>query len=60
MENVIRTEDKKEAIKLASEEGFSYRAAIGKLLFTYVICRPDIGYTVAELSKFSNKSAQCY
>eukprot|EP00957_Ditylum_brightwellii_P131353 10017684-Ditylum_brightwellii.AAC.2 len=55
LENVIGPEDEKEAIKLANEEGFSYRAAIGKFLFAYVICRPDIRYAIAELSKFSNK-----
>eukprot|EP00957_Ditylum_brightwellii_P071369 5425597-Ditylum_brightwellii.AAC.1 len=60
LENAIGPEDDKEAIKLANEEGFSYQATIGKLLFIYVICRPDIGYTVAELSKFSNKPAQCH
>eukprot|EP00957_Ditylum_brightwellii_P117722 8980484-Ditylum_brightwellii.AAC.1 len=58
LENAIGPEDNKEAIKLANEEGFLYRAAISKLLFACIICRPDIGYTTTELSKFSNKSAQ--
>eukprot|EP00957_Ditylum_brightwellii_P069189 5253942-Ditylum_brightwellii.AAC.1 len=60
LENTVGPDDLKEATKLANKEGFSYRAAIGKLLFAYVICRPDIGYSVAELSKSSNKPAKSH
>eukprot|EP00957_Ditylum_brightwellii_P138081 10526849-Ditylum_brightwellii.AAC.1 len=47
-----------ECEQLKAEEGFSYQAAIKELIFSYVICYPDIGYAVAKLSKFSTMPAQ--
>ena len=38
---------------LAAKHGFSYRTLLGELLYAYVTCRPDIGYAVTTLSKFS-------
>ena len=38
---------------LARKHGFSYRTLLGELLYAYVTCRPDIGYAVVTLSKFS-------
>ena len=38
---------------LAGEAGFSYRTVLGELLYAYVTCRPDIGYAITTLSKFS-------
>ena len=46
--------------ELTDEFGFSYRSAIGELLFAYVLCRPDIGYDMTELSKFSQNPARCH
>ena len=36
--------DARAAAALADKMGFSYRAAIGELIYAYVTCRPDIGY----------------
>ena len=40
--------------QLENEMGFSYRQAIGELMFAMVTCRPDISYPVLKLSTFSN------
>ena len=42
-----------EHARLAQQHGFSYRTLLGELLYSYVTCRPDIGYAVTTLSKFS-------
>ena len=39
--------------KLVDDYGFGYRTLLGELLYAYVTCRPDIGYAVIALSKFS-------
>ncbi len=33
--------------------GFAYRTVVGDLLYAYVTARPDIGYAIATLAKFS-------
>jgi len=38
---------------LEAEQGFGYRSVLGEILFTYVLCRPDIGHAVTTLAKFS-------
>jgi len=38
---------------LKAEQGFGYRSVLGEILFAYVLCRPDIGYAVTTLAKFS-------
>ena len=38
---------------LSAKHGFSYRGLLGKLLYAYITARPDIGYAVVTLSKFS-------
>lgn len=38
---------------LAQSQGFSFRTLLGELLYAYITCRPDIGYAVVVLSKFS-------
>ena len=45
---------------LVEEFGFSYHSAIGELLYAYIFCRPDKGYAMAELSKFSQNPARCH
>ena len=42
-----------EHAQLAEKHGFGYRNLLGKILFAYVLCRPDIGYAVTTLAKFS-------
>jgi len=38
---------------LEAEQGFGYRSVLGEILFACVLCRPDIGYAVTTLAKFS-------
>ena len=45
---------------LEKEAGFGYQKAVGELLYAYVLFRPDIGYAMAELSKFIQNPAQCH
>ena len=42
-----------EHAKLEKEQGFGYRTLLGELMFCYISCRCDIGYTITVLSKFS-------
>ena len=46
-------EDSKEHYDLVDKHGFKHRQLLGELLYAYVTCRPDIGYAVITLSKFS-------
>ena len=45
---------------LAEDQGFSFCTVLGKLLYAYVTCRPDIGYAVTMLSKFSMAPAHIH
>ena len=40
-------------IKLEAELGFSYRQAIGELIYALVTCRPDISFSTIKLSQYS-------
>ena len=53
----VNTEDQK---ILATEMKFSYRQAIGELLFAAITCRPDILYPVIKLSQYSNSPAKIH
>ena len=44
-----------EAKEIVSKKGFSYRNVLGELIFAYVICRLDIGYSVCLLARFSDR-----
>ena len=46
-------ENSLEAHALAKRHGFKYRNVIGELIYAYVICRLDIGYSICMLSRFS-------
>ena len=46
-----------EAVALEKEFGFSYRSLLGELMYSYVICRLDIGYILTKLSQFSQAPA---
>ena len=39
---------------LEKTAGFSYLTVLGKMMYAYITCRPDIGYAVTTLSKFSS------
>jgi len=38
---------------LEAKQGFGCRSVLGEILFAHVLCRPDIGYAVTTLAKFS-------
>ena len=46
-------EGTKEHHTLQQHQGFSYRTLLGELLYAYVTCRPDIGFAITTLAKFS-------
>eukprot|EP00957_Ditylum_brightwellii_P021090 1589191-Ditylum_brightwellii.AAC.1 len=60
MESTTGPDSEVECKQLKAEEGFSYQAPIDKLIFANVICHPDVGYTVVELSEFSTMPVQCH
>jgi hypothetical protein len=39
--------------RLEQSIGYSFRQILGELTYAYVLCRPDIGYAVSLLSRFS-------
>jgi hypothetical protein len=41
------------AADLSSKHGFSYHGLLGELVYSYITCHPNIGYTITTLSKFS-------
>eukprot|EP00980_Cylindrotheca_fusiformis_P025376 scaffold13535_cov117-Cylindrotheca_fusiformis.AAC.2 len=43
---------------LTTKSGFSYRTLLGELMFAYITCRLDIGFSVITLSKFSKIPAE--
>jgi hypothetical protein len=57
LETAVGPECPKDAAKLSLEAGFKYCTCIGEVIFGYITCRPDIGYAIAELSKFSTNPA---
>eukprot|EP00957_Ditylum_brightwellii_P123461 9413021-Ditylum_brightwellii.AAC.1 len=60
LETTIGPTSEAESNQLEAEEDFSYHGAIDELMFAYVIWRADIGYAVAEPSKFSALPACCH
>ena len=53
-------ENAKEQAELEQRMGFSYRQAIGELLYAMVTCRPDISIAVTKLSQYSNQPAEIH
>ena len=43
--------------KLEKDLGFTYRQAIGEILYALVTCRPDISFATIKLSQFSTRPA---
>ena len=41
--------------EIVSKKGFSYRNVLGELIFAYVICHLDIGYSICLLARFSDR-----
>jgi len=46
-------EDTAEHKALRDKMGFSYRQLLGELMYAYVVARPDIGFAVCLLARFS-------
>lgn len=42
------------SVALELEKGFSYRQLLGELIYAYVVARPDIGYAVTTMARFSD------
>ena len=47
-----------DAFKLELSQGFAYRTLLGEMMYAYVTCRPDIGYAITTMSKFSTKPSK--
>jgi hypothetical protein len=45
---------------LSTQAGFSYRSVLGALIYTYVVARPNIGYAVTTLARFSDHPAKIH
>jgi hypothetical protein len=45
---------------LETAAGFSYRSVLGALIYAYVVSRPDIGYAVTTLARFSDHPAKIH
>ncbi|KAI2505530.1 hypothetical protein MHU86_8866 [Fragilaria crotonensis] len=43
-----------------SAAGFSYRSVLGALIYAYVVARPDIGYAVTTLARFSDRPTKIH
>ena len=49
-----------DAYKLEMSQGFGYCTFLGKMMYAYVTCRPDIGYAITTMSKFSTKPSKLH
>ena len=45
---------------IEADAGFSYRSVLGALIYAYVVARPDIGYAVTTLARFSDHPAKVH
>ena len=52
------TEGTAEHKALETKLGFSYETLLRKTMYAYVTCRPDIGYAITLLSKFSSSPSK--
>ena len=52
--------DSTEKDLLEEDIGFTYRQAIGELIYAMVTCRPDISYAVIKLSQYSVRPARIH
>ena len=52
------TQDEKDALQQSMN--FSYRQALGEILYAMVTCRPDISFSVIKLSQYANNPAEIH
>ena len=43
---------------LEDKHGFGHRTLLGEMMYAHVTCRPDIGYAITLLSKFSSSPSE--
>ena len=60
LEQAIGPTEAEPHLILQKEMGFSYRQAIGELLFAAITCRPDILYAIIKLSQYNNKPSRIH
>eukprot|EP00957_Ditylum_brightwellii_P118975 9074388-Ditylum_brightwellii.AAC.1 len=58
LETAVRPENLEEKTKSQEEICFVYTTTLGELMYAFVTARPDIGNSVAALSKFSSNQAR--
>ena len=49
-----------EHAELATAAGLPYRSVLGALIYAFVVARPDIGYAVTTLARFSDHPAKIH
>ena len=47
-----------DAFKLELSQGFGYYTLLSDIMYTYATCRPNIGYAITTMRKFSTKSSK--
>ena len=52
--DLVKNDEVVDSDALQKEKGFSYRQAIGELIYAMVTTRPDISFPIIKLSQFSN------
>ena len=60
LENAKGPENDIERNKLESKMKFSYRQALGEILYAMVTCRPDISVSITKLSQYSQNPAEVH
>ena len=60
LENTLGPKNPKETKALEKQMGFSYRAAVGELIYALITCRPDISFAITKLSQYSMRPAKCH
>ena len=58
LENAIGPTSPEDKNSLEQRMGFSYRQALGEILYAMITCRPDISFAVIKLSQYSNNPAE--
>ena len=43
---------------IEDKAGFAYRTLLGEMMYAYVTCRPDIGYAITLMSRFSSSPSE--
>ena len=46
-----------EKLQLEKKLGFTYRQAIGEIIYAMITCRPDVSYSIIKLSQYSTRPA---